>query len=130
MQASVLTYMGGCAAEEIISGTMTTGSANDFKIASDIARDMVCNYGMSSVGKVVYAQHEGAFNYSQKTAETIDQEVKRIVESSYAKAVELLNKNKEKLEMLAQALIDKETMHAGEIYELLNITPRQEHRFV
>ena len=79
----MLTLMGGRAAEEITFGTITTGASHDFEIATSIARDMVCHYGMSDLGKVVYAQHEGSFAYSQKTAEQIDHEVKRMIDESY-----------------------------------------------
>lgn len=130
MEANMLTLMGGRAAEELTFGTITTGASRDFEMATDIARNMVCHYGMSELGKVVYNQHEGAFAYSQKTAEQIDSEVKRMIDASYTKAVELLKANCEKLNILATTLLEKETMHAGEIYTLLEIEPRQEHRFV
>jgi cell division protease FtsH len=130
MEANMLTLMGGRAAEELTFGTITTGAAHDFETATDIARGMVCHYGMSDLGKVVYTQQEGSFAYSQKTAEQIDGEVKRMIDVSYAKAVDLLRANSEKLNILATTLLEKETMHAGEIYTLLEIEPRQEHRFV
>ena len=130
MEANMLTLMGGRAAEEITFGTITTGACHDFEMATDIARGMVCHYGMSDIGKVVYAQQEGSFAYSQKTAEQIDHEVKRMIDESYAKAVDLLKANCDKLNLLANTLLEKETMHAGEIYTLLGIESRQEHRFV
>jgi cell division protease FtsH len=130
MEANMLTLMGGRAAEELTFGTITTGASHDFEVATDIARGMVCHYGMSDLGKVVYTQQEGSFAYSQKTAEQIDGEVKRMIDASYAKAVELLKTNSEKLNLLATTLLEKETMHAGDIYTLLEIEPRQEHRFV
>jgi cell division protease FtsH len=130
MEAHMLTLMGGRAAEEITFGSITTGAAHDFGVATDIARDMVCRYGMSDLGKVVYTQIEGAFAYSQKTAEQIDHEVKSMIDASYAKAIDLLRSNNDKLNLLADKLLEKETMHAGEIYTLLGIESRQEHRFV
>lgn len=130
MDANMLTLMGGRAAEEITFGSITTGASHDFEVATGIARDMVCHYGMSDIGKVIYAQHEGSFAYSQKTAEQIDHEVKRMIDDSYSKAVQLLKTNNDKLNLLANMLLEKETMHAGEIYSLLGIESRQEHRFV
>jgi cell division protease FtsH len=130
MEANMLTLMGGRAAEEITFGSITTGASRDFETATEIARDMVCRYGMSDLGKVVYAQHEGSFAYSQKTAEQIDLEVKCMIDASYAKAIDMLKTHYDKLNILAETLLERETMHAGEIYTLLGIESRQEHRFV
>lgn len=130
MEAQILISMGGRAAEEIVFETVTTGASQDFQMASSIARDMVCHYGMSELGKVVYTQHDGGFVYSQKTAEQIDQVVNAIIDKSYATAMDLLTKNRDKLELLANTLLEKETMHAGEIYTLLGIEPRQELKFI
>lgn len=130
MEAHMLTLMGGRAAEDITFGSVTTGASHDFEVATGIARDMVCRYGMSSLGKVVYTQHEGSFAYSQKTAEQIDIEVKQMIDQTYAKAIDLLKINRDKLDLLANVLLEKETLHAGEIYTLLGIESRQEHKFV
>lgn len=130
MEAQILISMGGRAAEEIVFETVTTGASQDFQMASSIARDMVCHYGMSELGKVVYTQHDGGFVYSQKTAEQIDHVVNTIIDQSYAIAMDLLTKNRDKLELLANTLLEKETMHAGEIYTLLGIEPRQELKFI
>lgn len=130
LEAHIVTLMGGRAAEEMTFESITTGATHDFAVASDMARGMVCQYGMSELGPVVYGQQEGSFVYSQKTAEHIDHEVKRLIDTSYSKAVDLLKNNKDKLNLLANTLLEKETMHAGEIYELLAITPRTEHSFV
>lgn len=129
-EANIIYSMGGRAAEEIIFNTMTTGARNDIEVASRLARDMVCRYGMSSLGPVTYSQHDGAFAYSQKTAEMIDQEVKNLLESSYEKAKDMLNANRDKLILLAETLFEKETMNASEVYGLLGIEPRTTHTFV
>lgn len=129
LEANIITLMGGRAAEEITFDSVTTGAAHDFAVASDMARGMVCQYGMSALGPVVYSQHEGSFAYSQKTAEHIDAEVKRLIESSYDKAIDILRSNKDKLDLLANNLLEKETMHASEIYALLEIEPRTGHSF-
>lgn len=127
-EASILNAMGGRAAEEVIMGTVTTGSYNDFDVASGYARDMVSSYGMSDLGLVVYSQQSGDFAYSQKTAERIDEKVNAIIQESYAKALETLRANRDKLELLANKLLERETLQASEVYELLNIEPRADFK--
>ena len=130
MLADMVVLMGGRAAEELVFETVSTGAHHDFKVATRIARDFVCCYGMSDLGKVVYSQEYGSFAYSQKMAEQIDQEVDKIIESSYQKALSMLKENRDKLGRLAERLLEKETMYGGEIYELLDLPPRQELRFI
>ena len=130
MESSIMAALGGRIAEELVFNKLTTGAYSDFKVATNIARDMICNYGMSDeLGPIIYAQSQGDYVYSQNTAERIDQEVKRVIELSHNKTRTLLEQNRDKLDMLANELIEKETMYAGEIYELLGIEPRVEHRF-
>ncbi len=129
--ATVQSALGGRAAEELVFNKLTTGAYSDFQKATHIVRNMVCHYGMSDeLGPIVYGQTNQDYEYSQKTAEKIDAEVKRITDECYKDAYKLLKDNKDKLDALANALLDKETMYAGEIYELLNIEPREEHKFV
>ena len=128
MLATVVTSVGGRAAEEIIFNVLSTGAHDDFKKATELAREMVCKYGMSEkLGHVVYKTDANA-EYSEHTLRLIEEEIKSIVDSSYKKALELLRTNKDKLDLLANALLDKETLYAGEIYELLGITSREQHR--
>ena len=120
MIASIMAALGGRAAEELVFNKMTTGAYSDFKAATDIARKMVCYYGMSEkMGPVVYTQQHGGYEYSQQTADKIDKEVQRILDECYTKALSLLKDNRDKLDRLAKTLLEKETMFAGEIYELL-----------
>jgi len=128
--ADVVVLMGGRAAEEQVFSSVSTGAANDFKVATNMARNLVCRYGMSDLGKVVYSQENGEFVYSQRTAELIDQEVNKLINESYKRASDLLVENRSKLDLLAEKLQEKETMYAGEIYELLGIPARQELRFI
>ncbi len=128
MLASVMSALGGRAAEELVFNKLTTGAYSDFKVATNIVRDMVCHYGMSDIGPVVYGQSYTDFKYSQKTAELIDQEVTKIIDRCYKKAIDLLQTNRDKLNKLAETLLAKETMYASEIYELLGIKPRQEYK--
>lgn len=128
MEAMVMSALGGRVAEEIVFGLLTTGAYSDFQTANRIVRSMVTKYGMSpELGTIIYSQQYGEFEYSQKTAEKIDAEVQRLTALYHEKTRELLEANRDKLEKLAQALIEKETMMADEIYELLGITPRETH---
>lgn len=128
MEASVLSALGGRVAEEIVFGLLTTGAYSDFQAANRIVRNMVTKYGMSpELGTIIYSQQHGEFEYSQKTAEKIDAEVQRLTALYHEQTRQLLEANRDKLEKLAQALIEKETMLADEIYQLLEITPRQTH---
>jgi len=127
--ASIMTALGGRAAEDLVFGKLTTGAYSDFKAATNKVRAMVCSYGMSDLGVAVYGQNSTDFEYSQKTAEKIDLEVDKILKDCYKKAKDILEKNRDKLDKLATALLEKETMYASEIYELLSIEPRVEHKF-
>lgn len=131
MLATIKKSLGGRIAEEIEFNEIATGAYSDFVSASKIVRRMVCDYGMTEeLGPIVYSQEQGQFVYSQKTAEKIDEKVREIMDVCYAETKKLLLENKDKLDKLALALIDKETMYASEIYELLEITPREDHKFV
>lgn len=131
MIASVQAALGGRIAEEIQFGQLSTGAYSDFLTATDIVRDIVCRYGMTDqLGPIVYSQRQGDFVYSQKTAEMIDATVKAIMQQCYDDAKKLLQDNKDKLDKLSYALLEKETMFASEIYELLGIEPREDHKFV
>lgn len=128
--ADVMSALGGRAAEELVFKKATTGAYSDFKAATAIVRDMVCNYGMADeLGQVVYAQGQGDYIYSQKTAERIDEQVQKIMDTCYAKTMKLLADSRDKLDLLANTLLEKETLYADEIYALLGITPRTQHRF-
>ena len=91
---------------------------------------MVCDYGMSDIGTAVYSQARGAFVYSQNTAELIDREVQKILDSCYKKTIAMLKDNMDKLKILAQELLEKETLYASDIYPLLGIEPREDHKLV
>lgn len=130
MVADIMSALGGRAAEQIVFNQLTTGAYSDFKAATQIARDMVCNYGMAQdLGNVVYSQNQGEYVYSQKTAELIDQQVKKMLDDCYKRTIDLLTENRDKLDLLANTLLDKETLYADEVYELLGIEPRVFHSF-
>jgi len=129
IEAHVMSALGGRAAEEIVFDKVTTGAYSDFKTATNIVRTMVCKYGMSRLGPVVYSNEYGEPGYSNKTGEKIDEEIVRMVEEYYERACELLRDNRHMLDQLATTLLEKETLYAAEVYELLEITPREDHRF-
>ncbi len=130
MIANIMSALGGRAAEELVFNKATTGAYSDFKAATQIARDMVCNYGMGEkLGTVVYSQEQGDYAYSQKTAERIDEQVQKIMDESYVKTMKLLTDNRDKLDLLSETLLEKDTLYADEIYGLLGIEPRVVHRF-
>ena len=131
MLALVQSALGGRIAEEIEFGVLSTGAMSHFKSATDIVRSMVCRYGMSeNLGPIIYSQRHGDFTYSERTAQRIDDEVISIMNACYATARTMLVEHRDKLEKLAYTLLEKETMYASEIYELLGIESREDHKFV
>jgi len=122
----LMVCLGGRIAEQLIFNVLSSGAGDDFDKASQYARKMVCSYGMTDeIGPVVYSQGRGQFEYSQKTAEKIDEVVFNLLKDAQQKTEKLLKDNLSKLEKLAQALLEKETMYADEIYTLLGIEPRE-----
>jgi cell division protease FtsH len=128
--------MGGFAAEQIIFGETTTGAQNDIEQATDIARKMICEWGMSAaLGPIAYGQKEEPIflgkeiarhkDYSEETARAIDQEVRAIVEEGAGRAKSLLTENKDRLVLLAKTLIEKETLDDAQVRELLGFPPRK-----
>ncbi|MGO0121686.1 ATP-dependent zinc metalloprotease FtsH [Desulfothermobacter acidiphilus] len=122
--------LGGRVAEDLMLGEVSTGAQNDLERATEIARRMVMEYGMSDVlGPLTFGfKHDTPFlgrdlardrNYSEEVASAIDREVRRIVESCHERAKNLLIENKEKLELVARALFEKETLEAEEFQALM-----------
>jgi len=130
MEASIVVALAGRAAEELVFKRLMTGAYSDFLKATHIVRRMVCLYGMgpAELGQLVYNLDER--DYSEKTNEKIDEAVRAIVSRCYERTKGLLLENREKLDLLAAALLEKETLYAAEIYQLLGITPRSDHRFM
>ena len=122
--------MGGRAAEKICFGEITTGAASDIKQATHIARMMVTEWGMSDeLGPQCFGIREEHLFFgrevsrsndiSEETARKIDSEVKRIIDESYAKALEILNTNREKLDLLTNILIERESLDGRDVDDLL-----------
>ena len=128
---SLCALLAGRAAEKIVFGKMFTGSENDLKIATEIARKMVCEWGMSEkLGPVSFEHKEAVFlgrdlvqqrQYSEETTREIDNEIRKILEEAEKKATEIIIKNRDKLEALANALLEKETLNSDEIDEILGL---------
>ena len=126
----IATLLGGRAAEEIVFNEISTGAHNDLARATDIARSMVKEYGMSEkIGQVYFAREkrgqylsipvEGAVDYSEATAELIDNEVRKIISDQYAKTRQILEEKKAILDKGAQLLLEKEKIEGKEIKILL-----------
>ena len=117
--------LGGRVAEELTFKEITTGAHNDFEQATKIARSMVTEYGMSSLGPVQLEQNEGSVflgrdynksrNFSSQVAFEIDQEMRKIIDECYKKATTIIKENKELLDLIANTLITKETLTKEEI---------------
>jgi cell division protease FtsH len=131
LESDLAMTMGGRAAERIIFGELSTGASNDLENATKMARRMVTQYGMSKkVGSVSYAEGREVFlgkdfgrerNFSERTAETIDGEVRRLVEEAEKRAMTLLTKNRKLLEKLAKILLEKEMVEGYELDQLLGL---------
>jgi len=128
--------LGGRAAEEIALKHMTTGAGNDLERATEIARRMVTEWGMSErLGPLTFGKKDEQIflgreiakhkDYSEKTAEEIDAEIKRIVTEAYERAKELLTKNSALLDAFARLLLEKETVDSHEIDELIERTSKE-----
>ncbi len=125
LEAQLSVLMGGRATEILFLGKTTTGAANDFEKATEIARNMVCQWGMSNLGPLSYGERDDLIflgkdlamhkNFSEKTAELIDEEVKKIINRNFNRAEELLKKNRSKLINIAEALLEKEILSSDEI---------------
>jgi cell division protease FtsH len=128
-QNQIAMLMGGRIAEELIFDELTTGAGNDIERATDLARKMVCEWGMSEkMGPLAFGSKEGevflgrdmmqASDYSERTAQEIDTEVRRIVNEQYARARKILEDNKELLHKMAEALLQYETIDDRDIHVL------------
>lgn len=128
--SEIAVLLGGYTAEKIIYNETTTGASNDLEKASKYARKLVKKYGMSSLGPISYGgEREHVFlgeeisedkNYSEEVAAKIDKEIAKIIKDAEKKALKLLKNNKEKLEELAEVLVEKETIEKEEFEQIVN----------
>lgn len=126
VEARIAVCMGGRVAEELVFHHLTTGASNDLEQATELARKMVCEWGMSeALGPLTYGKRESASElamgptYSPDTAQLIDAEIRRIVVKQHERVIELLQSNSETLKRIAEALLERETLHAEDLKKLL-----------
>jgi cell division protease FtsH len=125
LEAQLSVYLAGRAAELRFLKKTTTGAASDFEKSTEIARKMVCQWGMSELGPLTFGERDDLVflgkdlamhkNFSESTAERIDVEVKKIVNKNFDRAKDLLEKNQDKLIKIAEALLEKEVLTSDEI---------------
>jgi cell division protease FtsH len=129
LEAQLSVLMAGRVAETLFLNKTTTGAANDFERATEIARKMVCQYGMSDLGPLTFGERDDLVflgkdlamhkNFSEKTAELIDMEVKKIITRNFDRSKELVEKNGSSLKSIAEALLDKEVLSSEEIEDII-----------
>ncbi len=138
LEGQLAIMMGGRLAEELFLDTMTTGAGNDIEQATELARKMVCQFGMSTLGPLTYGKQEEQIflgreiaqhrDYSESTAVSIDQEVRRLVMQGYERAKSILNENRDALTRIAEALLERESLDAAEIKLLIAGQPLEDRR--
>ncbi len=125
LEAQLSVFLAGRVAEMMFLEKTTTGGANDFEKATEIARKMVCQWGMSSLGPLTFGERDDLIflgrdlamnkNYSERTSELIDEEVKKIITRNYNRTQDLMEKNRDKLVKIAELLLEKEALSSDEI---------------
>jgi cell division protease FtsH len=123
-------FMGGRIAEEIFMHQMTTGAGNDIERATDIARKMVCEWGMSELGALSFGKKEEQIflgreiaqhrDYSEDTAIKIDEQVKKLVTRGYGRAREIIEQHSEALVQIAETLLEREVLDGAEVNAIIN----------
>jgi len=132
--STITVLFGGRIAEEIFMNQMTTGASNDFQRATDLARRMVTQWGMSdSLGPMVYGEEEGEIflgrsvtthkNMSEASLQKVDAEIRRILDEQYARARKLIEDNRDKVEAMTAALLEWETIDADQINDIMDGRP-------
>ena len=137
MLSRMTVCFGGLLGEKLVFNEQTSGVSNDLEQATKIARAMVCRFGMSDLGPIEYdysQEHpylgrdiQNARQFSERTAQRIDEEVERLISQCYKHGEQLLQENRDKLDLLAKTLVEKETLQAKEVYELLDLPSRETH---
>jgi cell division protease FtsH len=131
---NIAVLFGGRIAEELFMNQMTTGASNDFKRATEMARRMVTEWGMTeALGPMVYGENEGEVflgrqvtthqNMSEETMKAVDKEVRTIIDGQYALARRLLEENRDKVEVMTKALLEWETIDANQIDDIMSGRP-------
>ena len=134
LEARIIGYLGGRTSEEIFFGDVSTGAQNDIEVATRIARMMVTEYGMSSLGPIQYESNTGSVflgrdynstqkNFSTQVAFEIDKEVRKIIDNAHEEARKILTDKKQDVVLIAKTLLEKETITAEEIQGILPSKP-------
>ena len=133
LEGQLAIMMGGRLAEELFLDTMTTGAGNDIEQATALARKMVCQYGMSTLGPLTFGKQEEQIflgreisqhrDYSEETAESIDEQVRSLVMQGYERAKTILTENMDALERIAEGLLERESLDAAQIQLLIDGEP-------
>jgi cell division protease FtsH len=129
LESTITVMMGGRIAEEKFLGHMTTGAGNDIEKATDVARKMVCEWGMSELGPLTFGKVDGEIflgrdfgrtqDYSEATANQIDAEVRRIVTAAYERARKIITDNEKSMHRLARTLLEKEVLDGEEVIQMI-----------
>ncbi len=125
LETQIAVLMGGRVAEELFMNHMTSGASNDIERATDIAEHMVCEWGMSGLGMRGFRKAGNAFDgdknhaLSEALARRVDEEIEKVLNGGYDRAYDLLNRNRESVKAIAEALLDVEALEADELKELL-----------
>jgi cell division protease FtsH len=125
LETQVAVLMGGRVAEELFMNHMTSGASNDIERATDIAQHMVCEWGMSALGMRAFRKAGNSFDadkahaMSEATALRVDEEIEKVINGGYQCAHDLLNRNREAVKQIAEALLDQEALDADELKTLL-----------
>jgi cell division protease FtsH len=129
LEAMIANSMGGRIAEELFIGRVTTGASNDIEKATELARAMVCQYGMSDLGPLAFGKKEEQIflgreiaqhrDFSEDTAIKIDREVKKIVSEQYARATKILEENREAMDRLVEALLEHESLDSAQMRRVI-----------
>jgi cell division protease FtsH len=125
LETQVAVLMGGRVAEELFMNHMTSGASNDIERATDIAQHMVCEWGMSELGPLAFRKPGNAYEsdqahvVSEATAQRVDEEIRKVVMNAYDQAKWIIERNRSAMELMAQALLEQESLEAEEVRELL-----------
>ncbi len=125
LETQVAVLMGGRVAEELFMNHMTSGASNDIERATDIAQHMVCEWGMSELGPLAYRKPGNAFEgdrahgISEATAQRVDEEIRRVIMNGYDRARNLIEGNRDAVRLLAEQLLQVESLEADEIRVIL-----------
>jgi cell division protease FtsH len=125
LETQVAVLMGGRVAEELFMNHMTSGASNDIERATDIAEHMVCEFGMSELGPLAFRKPGNSYEQdrshvlSQATAERVDDEIRKVIMNAYDRAKGIIEQNSGAVRLMAEALLEQESLEADEIKELL-----------